>query len=161
ALVEEASALAALGFENYESFVASIGGTAPDATAPTAATVDDNEPAGETIGRIRVLLAELGIDPGIDPLEAAKQFLDVIEEPSAAESDADAVEATTPPAPMTTSEVIAELSVAVSPPADASGTPPVDLPAPSDTLIPGGRSAGAGAPPAFGAPPVPSGPQGF
>ena len=42
---------------------------------------DEPETAGETIGRIRVLLGELGIEPGVDPLQAAKQFLDVVESP--------------------------------------------------------------------------------
>src|SRR5262249_36156940 len=73
ALVEEESALGALGFENFEAFAARFG-EGPDAepsTTVTAATdaSDEGEPAGETIGRIRVLLAELGIDPGGDPLE--------------------------------------------------------------------------------------------
>jgi len=59
-------------------------------TPVTSSAGSDEEPesAGETIGRIRMLLDELGIEPGGDPLQAAKQFLDVVEGGSpAAEGD--------------------------------------------------------------------------
>src|SRR5207253_8051793 len=73
-LLEERDALHALGFENFEAFEAMHGYAA-------TATPTEEPPAGETIGRIRVLLDELGVEPGADPLQAAKEFLDVVEGP--------------------------------------------------------------------------------
>jgi hypothetical protein len=107
-LVEEAAALNDLGFETFAAFEAAHGADAttartaaiapaatpaanavPDTEFTTAVGTADDEPetAGETLGRIRVLLNELGIEPGVDPLQAAKQFLDVVEGPEAATAE--------------------------------------------------------------------------
>ena len=95
---------------------------------------DEPEPAGETLGRIRVLLESSGSKPGGDPLQAAKQFLDVVEAPGtedAEEHGVEASEAETPEASKTLPDV--------TPPAPAATT--ADVPAPSDTIIPGRRAA--------------------
>src|SRR4051794_7940846 len=77
ALVAEADALNKLGFENFDAFAAVHGTTPPPAGAPVPASM----PANETISRISVLLGELGVEPGEDPLETAKTFLSRVEAP--------------------------------------------------------------------------------
>ena len=73
ALVAEADALNKLGFQNFEAFAAAHGNTPREvAAAPPAG-------GGQTVDRIRVLLGELGVDPGEDPLNSAKEFLSRVE----------------------------------------------------------------------------------
>ncbi|MDQ1436001.1 MAG: hypothetical protein QOF59_2817, partial [Actinomycetota bacterium] len=92
-LLEEVDALHALGFDRFAEFAAVYGvALAPGEPAPAAAD-DEPETAGETIGRIRVLLSELGIEPGVDPLQAAKEFLDVVESPDTAPTEPELSEA--------------------------------------------------------------------
>ncbi len=153
ALVEEANALADLGFESFGAFEERFGADAgafaaidagtPDppapafagpeasaAPAPTPTPADDEpETAGETIGRIRVLLSELGIEPGADPLNAAKQFLDVVETET----------------PESETEARPETE-ALAPPTPPTNLPLTDIAAPSDTLIPGAGIPSTGFP---------------
>src|SRR5207244_4809 len=77
-LLEERDALQSLGFESFAAFEA-VHGPPATATSTTEEPKTEEPQAGETIGRIRVLLDELGIEPGVDPLQAAKEFLDVVE----------------------------------------------------------------------------------
>jgi hypothetical protein len=119
-LVEESDALRAIGFESFSAFVAVYGDTA--ATEETAAPGSEpraelaEETAGETIGRIRVLLSELGIEPGVDPLQAAKEFLDVVESPDTAPLDlASPTGEVAPPAPVAEVAPVAEIPVVEEP----------------------------------------------
>jgi hypothetical protein len=72
AVTEESDALHMLGFASYDDFV-----TASAAMPTVEARRDDN---AETIARIAEILAEIGIDPSADPLEAAREFLAVHED---------------------------------------------------------------------------------
>ena len=170
ALVEEASALSDLGFETFAAFAAMHGADAtsapagvvasaasPTPAAPLAAsttteTADEPETAGETLGRIRVLLNELGIEPGVDPLQAAKQFLDVVEGPEAANAE-DATE------PVMSEHASAQSAVNefLPPPPPPVVPMTIDIPTPSDTLIPGAKT-NAPVPPTP-APPLPAEPE--
>ncbi len=213
ALVEEAAALHALGFESFDSFTAVHGATAPadgettttdestivaahapaetaadpetgSLTEASAASDDEPESAGETIGRIRMLLDELGIEPGGDPLQAAKQFLDVVEgdtsapdgdESHAPSDEADALgaavveiaRADSPVAEVTPApeEITAPRHESIFPitPIDAStsdqGVDDVgrqEVATPSDTIMPSAHTAAPTTPPIFPAPPSPA-----
>ncbi len=125
-LLEEVDALHALGFDRFAEFAAVYGteraSTETAAPAPPTAAGDEPETAGETIGRIRVLLSELGVEPGVDPLQAAKEFLDVVEspEPTPAGHDvstatADAPEATAAHGDERVTAPVAEIPVAEVP----------------------------------------------
>ncbi len=72
ALVAEAAALHKLGYQTFDVFAAAhraVPRDAPPATTGPRQTVD----------RIRVLLGELGVEPGDDPLISAKTFLSRVE----------------------------------------------------------------------------------
>jgi hypothetical protein len=67
AVTEESDALHMLGFVTFEEFAI--------VCAATPTVVDQQEDNAETIARIAEILAEIGIDPSADPLEAAREFL--------------------------------------------------------------------------------------
>jgi len=67
AVTEESDALHMIGFATFEEFAA--------AHSAQPAVDDAHDDNAETIARIAEILAEIGIDPSADPLEAAREFL--------------------------------------------------------------------------------------
>ena len=72
AMTEESDALHMLGFASFDEFATAY------AAMPTVEERHDD--SAETIARIAEILAEIGIDPSADPLEAAREFLAVHED---------------------------------------------------------------------------------
>src|SRR5205807_839890 len=72
ARVAERDALRKLGYDSFDAFADAHRASAREA-APTTAG------ARQTVDRIRVLLGELGVEPGDDPLNSAKKFLSRVE----------------------------------------------------------------------------------
>ncbi len=93
ALVAEADALNKLGYQTYDQFAAATNAPATPAAPPRpAAPSVPTSSASEAVDRIRVLLGHLGVEPGDDPLNTAKQFLSNVEdEDLPTEAIADAV----------------------------------------------------------------------
>src|SRR5205814_2022406 len=67
AVTEESDALHMLRFVSFDEFAI--------VCSAVPAVVDQPEDNAETIARIAEILAEIGIDPSADPLEAAREFL--------------------------------------------------------------------------------------
>ena len=129
ALVAEADALNKLGFENFNAFAA-VHGAQPPVTG--LAPVSN---ASQTVARIRVLLSELGVAPGDDPLRTAKEFLERVESaPSSAESEAaadklaSALGAPAIPPPFPDAGEAAAASADTAPEVAAADAPPLIAP---------------------------------
>ena len=67
AVTEESDALHMVGFATFDEFAIVY--------SATPAVDDRHDENAETIARIAEILAEIGIDPSADPLEAAREFL--------------------------------------------------------------------------------------
>ena len=168
-LVEEAAALHDLGFESFDAFEAVHGADASasrraESRARPRRPTTNRKPRARRSDASACCWASSASNPVSIPSQAAKQFLDVVEGPDAAAANDAAAPA--PPMPSTAAASLASEQPTAQAAVNEFMPPPpppvvpltIDIPTPSDTIIPGAKANTPPVPPVSITPATPPAP---